>query len=71
MNIVKLGVVLILAGFVCIFAGAAFHGAEFGGVVLIGPVPLVFGSSPEMTVISILLAIILMVLYFIFWRRTG
>jgi uncharacterized protein (TIGR00304 family) len=69
MNTIKLGIALLITGFILIFAGALFSGAKFGGVVMIGPVPLVFGTSPEMTVVSIILAIILMILYFMKRRR--
>jgi uncharacterized protein (TIGR00304 family) len=28
----------------------------YGGVILIGPIPIVFGSSPEMAVLSMIVA---------------
>jgi uncharacterized membrane protein len=65
MNTIRLGIALVIMGFIMIFAGALFSGAQFGGVVMIGPVPLIFGSSPGMNVISMVLAIILMILYLI------
>jgi uncharacterized protein (TIGR00304 family) len=63
------GIALVIMGFIMIFAGALCSGAQFGGVVMIGPVPLIFGTSPGMTVISMVLAIILMILYLILRRH--
>lgn len=37
-----------------------------GGVVLIGPIPIIFGSDYKYAVIAILLAIILMLIVFLF-----
>jgi len=34
---------------------------KFGGVVLIGPIPVIFGSDPKMTIIIIVLAIVLII----------
>jgi uncharacterized protein (TIGR00304 family) len=35
---------------------------EFGGVVLIGPIPIVFGSSKGMTLLAAVIAVIILVL---------
>jgi uncharacterized membrane protein len=67
------GWLLIAAGILLI--GASFFQApgqvssSYGGVLLIGPVPIVFGSSPEMAVAAMILAIALMVLSFLLFRR--
>jgi uncharacterized protein (TIGR00304 family) len=57
------------------FIHSAMEGnASFGGVLLIGPIPIVFGSSPQMAIASVLLAIILMALSFLFFiwpKRTS
>jgi uncharacterized protein (TIGR00304 family) len=46
------------------------HGnISYGGVLLIGPIPIVFGSSPQMALASMLLSMGLMVLSFLFFRR--
>lgn len=45
------------------------HGnVSYGGVLLIGPIPIVFGSSPQMAVASMLLSMGLMVLSFLLFR---
>jgi len=65
----QLGVMLIALGLMVLllfFMQAATQGnASFGGVVLIGPIPIVFGSSPQMAIASMLLAIILIALSFL------
>jgi uncharacterized protein (TIGR00304 family) len=69
------GWLLIAAGI--LLMGASFFQAPeqvssgFGGVLLIGPIPIVFGSSPEMSVAAMIMAVALMVISFLlFWRRT-
>lgn len=39
---------------------------KFGGVVLIGPIPVIFGSDPKTTIIIIVLAIILIIAAILF-----
>lgn len=42
------GVLIVLAGFVLILAGTAGQGGtSAGGVIFIGPIPIVFGSGPS------------------------
>ncbi|MFX1518665.1 MAG: TIGR00304 family protein [Promethearchaeota archaeon] len=36
-----------------------------GGVVLIGPIPIIFGSDKNFLIIAVILAIVLMLIYFI------
>ena len=35
---------------------------EFGGVVLIGPIPIMFGSSKKMTVFAVIVAVVILVI---------
>ncbi len=64
---------LILVGIVLVFlffVQAAMQGsAAYGGVVLIGPIPIIFGSSPQMALASMFLAAVLMALSFLLNRR--
>jgi uncharacterized protein (TIGR00304 family) len=65
--LIATGIFLIGASF---FQAPGQVSSGFGGVLLIGPIPIVFGSSPEMAVAAMILAIALMVLSFLlFWRR--
>jgi len=41
----------------------------FGGVILIGPIPIVFGSSPEMALASMLLALLILSFSYLLMRR--
>jgi uncharacterized protein (TIGR00304 family) len=68
------GWLLVAAGFLLImisFMQAAWQGnANYGGVILIGPIPIVFGSNPGTAAAAMLLAVALMILSFLlFWRR--
>lgn len=80
-DLVTIGVVVIVLGFLIIFMVTLVSakarrrdgeegGTELkgGGVVMIGPIPIIFGSDPKWTSIAIVLAIILVVLSFIFMQ---
>ena len=62
------GILLVLVGFgvmvVAMLSQGRKEGAEVkgGGVIMIGPVPIIFGSDMKWTSVAILLAIILIVL---------
>lgn len=65
---------VILIGMVLIFASAFTGGVEVGGggVVLIGPIPIIFGAGPlsgTITSLAIILTIIALVLFFLLGRR--
>jgi uncharacterized protein (TIGR00304 family) len=59
-----IGGALVAAGLILvaisIYQATAACNAGYGGVLLIGPIPIVFGSSPEMAIFSMLLAFGLM-----------
>ncbi|AEH24303.1 TIGR00304 family membrane protein [Pyrococcus yayanosii] len=65
-----LGIVLILVGFLLVFIGtmmSALSGeseVEGGGVIMIGPIPIIFGTQRGAT-LAMVLAIVLMVLWFL------
>ncbi len=65
----KLGYALIMMGIASLIVGAIMVGGEFGGFVMVGPIPVAFGSSPQMTVIAMSLGLVIMALYVIAWRR--
>lgn len=66
-DLVLVGVVIVLAGFVALLAAAVSgsSGGERrtevrgGGVVLIGPIPIIFGSDMKWASVAIVLAIVL------------
>ncbi len=68
-DLVTAGLFLIAAGLVVVFAsflsGDRREGGEVkgGAVVMIGPVPLVFGSDAKWASVAIALAVVLMLVY--------
>jgi uncharacterized protein (TIGR00304 family) len=53
---------------ISLYQAALPGSAGYGGVLLIGPIPIVFGSSPEMAVLSMLLSFGLMAFSFLLLR---
>ncbi len=70
-SIIKIGITLILIGFALVFMGAILsaQNVTFGGLIMIGPVPIAFGSSPRITLIAMIVGLLLMLVYFMLWRR--
>ncbi len=69
--LISLGFILVTIGIIVILAGSLKKGesgeegeteVEAGGVVIIGPIPIVFGSSQRITVLVLVLAIVLTIL---------
>ncbi|NYB25889.1 MAG: TIGR00304 family protein [Methanobacteriaceae archaeon] len=74
-TIITVGILVIFIGFILIFAGTALQTSgktsdvKTGGVVLIGPIPIIFGSDKGTIVTAVIMAVILMILaYFLFYR---
>ncbi|SNQ59298.1 TIGR00304 family membrane protein [Candidatus Methanoperedens nitratireducens] len=72
-NIIKSGILLILIGFALVLIGAALSASNvtFGGLIMIGPIPIAFGSSPEITVVAMVIGLLLMLMFFILGRRNA
>jgi uncharacterized protein (TIGR00304 family) len=72
-DIIKIGLGLILAGFTLVFTGfiLSARNANFAGLVMIGPIPIVFGSSPGITLIAMVIGLFLMLAYFMLGRRNA
>lgn len=67
------GFAAILIGIILVVLAAAVGGgsSSVGGVIFIGPFPLVFGAGPDaawLIVISLVIAVLMLVLLFV-WRR--
>lgn len=71
--IIFIGIVLIIVGSILQASRVANDedsAVKTGGVVLIGPIPIIFGSDKRMAITGVLLALILMLVYYIlFYRR--
>ena len=67
-GLVELGFLLIFIGFILVFLAILLSmikmggKVEGGGVVLIGPFPIVFGTSKNMAKIALLIAIIVIII---------
>ncbi|MCX9009730.1 MAG: DUF131 domain-containing protein [Candidatus Methanoperedens sp.] len=72
-DIIKLGLSLILIGFALVLVGAVLSAGNiaFGGLIMIGPIPVAFGSSPGITVAAMVIGLLLMVMFFIIGRRNA
>lgn len=72
MKLIKIGIILIIIGFAAsFFIGTVFSAqkANIGGLIMIGPVPIAFGTSPEFTTIAMILGVLLMIIFFIIRNR--
>lgn len=83
-TLVSIGIFIVIAGFFLIFIGSILQTAisdnsdksstkseiKTGGVILIGPIPIIFGNDKNMLVTGVIMAIILMAIaYFLFYRH--
>lgn len=70
-----IGLATVVLGFVILFAAGILAGGEVstGGVVFIGPIPIIFGSGGDPALIALVsflaLAAIIAALYLVFLRR--
>ena len=70
-DIVKLSIALILAGFALLLTGSLLSAGklDFGGLIMIGPIPIAFGTSPEITVIAMIIGLVIMFMFFMLRRK--
>ncbi len=70
-DLAAVGVLLIAMGLAAVFASVLLGDeggrpeVRGGGVVMVGPVPIVFGSDAKWASVAIALAAVLMLLYFL------
>ena len=74
--IVFLGIMLIIVGSILQSASTRTSNdndskteIKTGGVVLIGPIPIIFGSDKRMAITGVILALILMFVYYLLFYR--
>ena len=75
MDLVLVGILVAVTGFAIMMAsmllstdgGERQTKVKGGGVVMVGPIPIIFGSDARWTVIAVILAILLMVLSFVLY----
>ena len=72
-NLIPLGILLVLIGFILIFMGSLFGAkttdSKVAVVGLLGPILFGFGNDKRLFVITLVIAVALMVLWFAFARR--
>ncbi len=70
---IKLGLALILAGFALLFTASLLSAGnvDFGGLIMIGPIPIAFGNSPEITVIAMAIGLIIMLVAYAIGRKNA
>jgi uncharacterized membrane protein len=75
LGLVLLGITLIFVGLVVIIVASVVLGGgsgSVGGIILIGPIPIVFGAGPEagwLIAVSIIISVISIVSFLIMNRR--
>ena len=63
MNLVWLGLVLVALGITLIFLGSVNTGnTEYAGVLMIGPIPLVFGNSKNAVYMALGLGVLMVLI---------
>lgn len=71
----QLGFLLIVLGLFLVFAGmmvtavTSTGNGDFGGLVMIGPIPIAFGSSSEATSTMMWVGLFIALVYVLMWRR--
>ena len=69
-TLIGAGIILILLGFLLVFVGTLVSAlgegdVEGGGVIMIGPIPIVFGTSRGALTLVSILAVLLMLLWIV------
>ncbi len=72
-NLIRLGFSLIFIGFVLVLIGIAssYYEMNFGGLIMVGPIPIGFGTSPALTIIAMVIGLFLMLISFILGSRNA
>lgn len=73
-DFLRVGTVVTFIGFIILFLGTILTSiqhpgnSQSGGIIMIGPIPIVFGSSPEITINMLWLGLIISILYLFVWK---
>jgi uncharacterized protein (TIGR00304 family) len=74
LHLIAAGIGFILLGFVLLLAGAVLSGdssIEGGGVIFIGPIPIIFGSSKKNALLALGIGLLALIFLYIFRDRAG
>jgi uncharacterized membrane protein len=74
LSFLALGITLVFAGIAVLVVASVVLGGSgsVGGVILIGPIPIVFGAGPDagwLIAISIILTVVSLILFLVMNRR--
>jgi len=73
-DFLRVGATVTFVGFIILLLGVVLtilqHPAssQMGGLIMIGPIPIAFGSSPEITTNMLGLGLIVSILYLFLWK---
>ena len=78
-DFVTLGILLVIAGFAVVFLAILISGksqpsetrVKGGGVIMVGPIPIIFGSDAKWASIAVILALVLVVFSLLIGLRAG
>ncbi len=78
--LVIIGFVVVVLGILMIFIGSALQSSsnsskteiQTGGVIMIGPIPIIFGNNKGLITTAFIFVLVLMIIYFLlFYRGTS
>jgi uncharacterized protein (TIGR00304 family) len=70
------GIIVVFVGIILIIIGSITQSTskstevQSGGIILIGPIPIIFGNDKSLILTGVIFAIIIMVLYYILFYRS-
>jgi uncharacterized protein (TIGR00304 family) len=73
-DFLKIGLAVTFIGFITVFLGIILttlqspESSHIGGIILIGPIPIAFGSSPEITANMLGIGLLVAILYLFLWK---
>jgi uncharacterized protein (TIGR00304 family) len=74
-GLIKAGTLVTFIGFALILLNVVVsvlqnsENSQMGGLIMIGPIPIAFGSSPEITTNMLGVGLLIMILYLFLWRK--
>jgi uncharacterized protein (TIGR00304 family) len=76
-SIILIGFAVVIIGILIIFIGTALQTSSnssktevhTSGVILIGPIPIIFGNDKGLVLVAVIIAVILMILSYILFYR--
>ncbi|WP_396654710.1 TIGR00304 family membrane protein [Methanosarcina baikalica] len=73
-DFLRVGATVIFVGFIVLLLGVVLtvlqHPAssQMGGLIMLGPIPIAFGSSPEITINMLGIGLLVTILYLFLWK---